>query len=189
MHTLASILLLAALVATSPAAAQTTVAGHGRWDVVAGQTPDDGSPFCAMTSQTADGRAFHVVWMERDRDLRLRIRNHRWAIRPGDQIPVRVEIDGIHAWTAHARPIHGQMIEILIANRDISAWEHAWRRGLQMEIIFLGSAEPTWRFGLDGTNRATDAFIRCIDQAQARRPLGPTAVPDPLPGRGLGKIF
>jgi hypothetical protein len=188
MRILTVLVLAGATLATLPASAQ-TIAGYGRWDVVAGLAPDDGSPFCAMTSQTADGRAFHVVWMERDRDLRLRIRDRRWRIRPGDQIPVRVEIDGVHAWTAHARPIHAQLIEILIANRDIPAWERAWRRGMRMEILFPGSAEPTWRLGLDGTNRATDAFVRCIDQAQARRPFGPTAVPDPFPDRGPGKIF
>jgi hypothetical protein len=188
MRILTALALAGATLAALPAAAQ-TIAGYGRWDVVAGRTPDDGSPFCAMTSQTADGRAFHVVWMERDRDLRLRIRDRRWQIRPGESIPVRIEIDGVHAWTARGRPLEPRLFEILIANRDVAAWERAWRRGLRMEISFPGSVEPTWRFGLEGTHRATDAFVRCIDQVQGGRPASPTAVPDPLPGRGGGKAF
>jgi hypothetical protein len=142
-----------------------------------------------MTSQTTDGRAFHVVWMERDRDLRLRIRERSWQIRPGESIPVRIEIDGLYTWTARGRPLEPRLFEVLIANRDIAAWERAWRRGLRMEISFPGSVEPTWRFGLEGTNRATDAFLRCIDQVQGRWQVPPTAVPNSISGHGGGKIF
>lgn len=57
-----------------------------------------------------------------------------------------------------------------------------------MEIAFPNSAEPTWRFGLEGTNRATDAFVQCIDRAQgAARPR--QAVPEPIPGPGGRKTF
>jgi hypothetical protein len=188
MRILTAFVLASATLAALPVSAQ-TIAGYGRWEVVAGRTPDDGSPFCAMTSQTADGRAFHVVWMERDRDLRLRIRDRSWQIRPGESIPVRIEIDGVHTWTARARPLGARLLEILIANRDIATWERAWRQGMRMEIVFPGSVEPTWRFGLEGTNRATDAFVRCIDQAQGRRPARPTAEPEPIPRQGGGKVF
>jgi hypothetical protein len=188
MRILTVLALAGATLVALPASAQ-TIASYGQWDVVAGRTPDDGSPFCAMTSQTTDGRAFHVVWMERDRDLRLRIRERSWQIRSGEGIPVRIEIDGLYTWTARGRPLEPRLFEVLIANRDIAAWERAWRRGLRMEISFPGSVEPTWRFGLEGTNRATDAFLRCIDQVQGRWQVPPTAVPNSISGHGGGKIF
>ena len=187
MRTFAALALVGATLAALSASAQ-TIAGYGRWNVVAGRAPDDQSHFCAMTSQTADGRAFHVIWMEQDRDLRLRIRDRRWQIAPGESVPVRVSIDERHTWTARGRPLDPRLLEIRIANHDIATWERAWRQGLRMEIAFPNSAEPTWRFSLEGTNRATDAFVRCIDQAQgAPRPR--EDIPEPLPASSRRKTF
>lgn len=136
-----------------------------------------------MTSSTADGRAFYVVCIERERDLRLRIRDRTWQIRSGETPPAHAEIDGVHSWTARGR-LEPRLLEIRIANRNIATWERAWRRGLRMEIAFSGAAELIWRLGLEATNRATDVFVQYIDRAQGAP--APRAAPgpniNPIPG-------
>lgn len=159
-------LLLALLLLPAPLHAQTVFErAYGDWTVAAGRTPGDGLPLCAMVGGEG-ARTFQTVWMARDGAVRLRLSDPAWRLDPGVRPPVRLVIDGRSSWSTTAAALTPAMVEIVLRPDEWTAWERAWRRGLLLEAAFPESLVPTWRLGLRGTHRATDAFRDCVAQAR-----------------------
>lgn len=138
---------------------------YGNWTVISDRTPDDGTPLCAIVGGH-NTQTFQIVWLARDRILRLRLSDPAWRLTPKMQTPVRLIIDGRYSWNTTATPITPNMIEIRLPTDEWSVWERAWRRGHFLETVFPQSLVQSWKISLRGSHQATDQFLNCLTQTR-----------------------
>lgn len=153
-------LILAALMATGPVAAQQSerLYAHKSW-VVEGVTFDDGSVAC-LAEVSDPGESF-TIWVFPDHSIQLQFYSEDWDFGEGDTADLEVEIDHRSPWTLTDADLHKNSVLFNLPDADASVdFVVEVAKG---NILHLrsSSGEEVRSYSLAGSSASINALVDC----------------------------
>ena len=168
------LVLSAAVLAASPAYADTqTLFQSGPW-VLYGGTSNSGYALCGMrVSDTAGNRTVHIKYFAGDDHLTIQMFKSTWQVPNGTRLAVTMQMDRNPMWSARA---YGESdhVEFTIPYSGLDNFAREFRFSEAMRIAFPDGNEAPWITSLAGTNAMLDQFIGCMRAVRNAHPGGPT---------------
>jgi hypothetical protein len=145
-------------------AAVQTLQRAGAWEAFGG-TSNNGTPVCGMSS-SGTGKYFGIKFFAGAQTLTIQLGSSEWRIKNGAKQRVIMRFDTESPWNATATGMHfndgDAGLEFDINRNQLDQFMREYRNSGQIVVSFPDSDVTSWQGSLAGTDRVSDAFVRCI---------------------------